>query len=44
VGFVIGAFWGTVVLLLAALVIIRLIPDGISAAIQRRLDRGARTG
>jgi branched-chain amino acid transport system permease protein len=44
VGFLIGAFWGTVVLLLAALVIIRLIPDGISAAIQRRLDRGARIG
>lgn len=40
VGFWLGAFLGTVALLLAALIIIRLIPDGISAAIQRRLDRG----
>jgi branched-chain amino acid transport system permease protein len=44
VGFVLGAFLGTVALLLAALVIIRLMPDGISAAIQRRLDRGMRLG
>jgi branched-chain amino acid transport system permease protein len=42
IGFLVGAFLGTVALLLAALVIIRLMPDGISAAIQRRLDRGAR--
>jgi branched-chain amino acid transport system permease protein len=41
VGFWLGAFLGTVALLLAALVIIRLMPDGISAAIQRRLDRDA---
>jgi branched-chain amino acid transport system permease protein len=44
VGFWLGAFLGTVALLLAALVIIRLMPDGISAAIQRRLDRGADMG
>jgi branched-subunit amino acid ABC-type transport system permease component len=41
VGFLFGAFLGTVALLLAALVIIRLMPDGISAAIQRRLDQRA---
>jgi branched-chain amino acid transport system permease protein len=44
VGFWLGAFLGTVALLLAALVIIRLMPDGISAAIQRRLDKNARLG
>jgi branched-subunit amino acid ABC-type transport system permease component len=38
VGFFFGAFLGTVALLLAALILIRLLPDGISAAIQRRLD------
>lgn len=38
VGFYFGAFLGTVALLMAALVFIRLLPDGISAAIQRRLD------
>ncbi|MGE0212905.1 MAG: branched-chain amino acid ABC transporter permease [Parvibaculaceae bacterium] len=38
VGFFFGAFLGTVALLLAALIIIRLLPDGISATIQRRLD------
>jgi branched-subunit amino acid ABC-type transport system permease component len=38
VGFYFGAFFGTVALLLAALIFIRLLPDGISAAIQRRLD------
>lgn len=42
VGFLFGAFLGTVALLVAALVIIRLMPDGISAFIQRRLDRRAR--
>ena len=42
VGFLVGAFLGTVALLLAALVIIRLIPDGISAPIQRWLDRDVR--
>ena len=44
VGFWLGAFLGTVALLFAALIIIRLIPDGISAAIQRWIDRrvGAR--
>ncbi len=39
VGFWLGAFLGTVALLLAALIIIRLIPDGISALLQRRIDR-----
>ena len=38
IGFYFGAFFGTVALLLAALILIRLLPDGISAAIQRRLD------
>jgi branched-chain amino acid transport system permease protein len=38
VGFYFGAFSGTVALLLAALIFIRLLPEGISAAIQRRLD------
>jgi branched-chain amino acid transport system permease protein len=42
VGFLFGAFLGTVVLLLAALIIIRLMPDGISAFIQHRLDQRAR--
>src|SRR5690606_496865 len=39
VGFWLGAFLGTVALLLAALIIIRLLPDGISAPIQRWIDR-----
>ena len=39
IGFVFGAFVGTVALLLAALVIIRLMPDGVSAVLQRRIDR-----
>jgi branched-subunit amino acid ABC-type transport system permease component len=39
IGFVFGAFLGTVALLLAALVIIRLMPNGISAVIQHWLDR-----
>lgn len=38
IGFFFGSFLGTVALLLAALIFIRLLPDGISAAIQRRLD------
>jgi hypothetical protein len=42
VGFVVGAFLGTVALLLAALVIIRLMPNGISAVVQRWLDRRSR--
>jgi len=44
IGFLLGAFLGTVALLLAALVIIRLMPDGISAQIQRRLDQRDRAG
>lgn len=43
IGFFFGAFLGTVALLLAALIIIRVLPDGISAAIQRRLDLRHRT-
>jgi branched-chain amino acid transport system permease protein len=39
VGFWLGAFLGTVVLLLAALIIIRLMPNGISAYLQRFADR-----
>jgi branched-chain amino acid transport system permease protein len=39
IGFLFGAFLGTVALLLASLFIIRLIPDGISALLQRRIDR-----
>lgn len=39
VGFVFGAFMGLVALLLAALIIIRLMPDGISAFLQRLHDR-----
>ena len=39
VGFLLGAFLGLVALLLAALIIIRLMPDGISAWLQRRLDQ-----
>lgn len=42
VGFVFGAFLGLVALLLAALVIIRLMPDGISATFQRWQDRRTR--
>lgn len=43
VGFLFGAFFGLVALLLAALVIIRLMPDGISGYVQRLRDRHART-
>lgn len=39
IGLIFGAFLGVVALLLAALVIIRLMPSGISAWLQRRLDR-----
>lgn len=42
VGLVLGAFLGVVALLLAALIIIRLMPDGISAWLQRRSDRRSR--
>jgi branched-chain amino acid transport system permease protein len=42
VGLIFGAFLGTVALLLTALIVIRLMPSGISAALQRVLDR--RTG
>ena len=43
IGMAYGAFLGTVALLVASLVIIRIMPDGISAAIQRLMDR-LRTG
>jgi branched-chain amino acid transport system permease protein len=39
IGFLFGAFLGTVALLLAALIIIRLMPNGISAYLQRFADR-----
>jgi branched-subunit amino acid ABC-type transport system permease component len=39
VGFMFGSFAGLVALLLAALIIIRLMPDGISAYIQNLTDR-----
>jgi branched-chain amino acid transport system permease protein len=42
VGFLFGAFLGLVALLFAALVIIRLMPDGISAYLQRWQDRRTR--
>ncbi|MEK0085787.1 ABC transporter permease subunit [Benzoatithermus flavus] len=42
VGFLFGAFLGLVALLFAALVIIRLMPDGISAYLQRWHDRRTR--
>lgn len=42
VGMLFGAFLGTVALFLAALIIIRIMPNGISAWIQKRMDlRGA---
>ena len=39
VGLILGAFLGTVALLLTALVVIRLMPNGISAQLQRLLER-----
>jgi len=39
VGLIFDAFLGTVALLLAALIIIRLMPNGISALAQRLLER-----
>jgi branched-chain amino acid transport system permease protein len=39
VGLLLGAFLGTVALLLAALIVIRLMPDGISAQLQRLAER-----
>ena len=38
-GFVLGAFLGTVAMLVAALIIIRIMPNGISATIQKFMDR-----
>ncbi len=42
IGFYLGAFLGLVALLLAALIIIRLMPDGISAWLQKVHDRRTR--
>ncbi len=42
IGFLFGAFLGLVALLLAALIIIRLMPDGISAYLQKLHDRRTR--
>jgi urea transport system permease protein len=39
IGMAYGAFLGTVALLVSALIIIRIMPDGISAAIQKLMDR-----
>ena len=39
VGLLLGAFLGSVALLLAALIVIRLLPDGISAQLQKLSDR-----
>ncbi len=39
VGLLLGAFLGTVALLLTALIVIRLMPNGISAHLQRFVDR-----
>ncbi len=44
VGMALGAFSGTVALLVAALVIIRIMPDGISARLQRYFDRRVQKG
>ena len=42
IGMALGAFSGTVALLVAALIIIRIMPNGISFTIQRILDRRRR--
>jgi branched-chain amino acid transport system permease protein len=39
VGLIFGAFLGTVALLLTALIVIRLMPSGISAQLQRLVER-----
>jgi len=44
IGMAFGAFLGTVALLVAALIIIRIMPDGISATIQRIMDRRHASG
>ena len=41
IGMAFGAFSGTVALLLAALIIIRIMPDGISASLQKFFNRRA---
>ena len=42
IGMAFGSFLGTVALLVAALIIIRIMPNGISAPLQRFFDRRAR--
>jgi branched-subunit amino acid ABC-type transport system permease component len=42
VGLILGAFLGSVALLLAALIVIRLMPNGVSAFLQRFADRRVR--
>jgi len=44
IGMAYGAFLGTVALLVAALIIIRIMPDGISATIQKIMDRRRASG
>lgn len=44
IGMALGAFSGTVALLVSALIIIRIMPDGISATIQRVMDRRRASG
>lgn len=41
IGMALGSFSGTVALFLAALIIIRIMPNGISAALQKHFDRRA---
>ena len=44
IGMAFGAFFGTVALFMAALIIIRIMPNGISASLQKFFDRRARGG
>ena len=39
IGMAFGAFFGTVALLLTALIVIRIMPNGISATLQRYIDK-----
>jgi hypothetical protein len=43
IGMALGAFSGSVALLVAALFIIRIMPNGISAQLQKYLDRRAQS-
>lgn len=44
IGMAFGAFLGTVALLVSALIIIRIMPDGISATLQKIMDRRRSSG